>query len=69
MISHHHSLEASICSPLGFSLERWKEGLTCILEKVPGNCLVNKLREILLMEADFNANNKIIFGERMMDVV
>ena len=43
--------------------------MTCILEKIPGNCLVTKLRAILLMEADFNANNKIIFGERMMEVV
>jgi hypothetical protein len=30
---------------------------------------VTKLRAILRMEADFNANNKIIFGERMMVVV
>ena len=69
LLSHHHALKASICSKHGFSLERWKEGLTCILEKLPGNCLVTKLRAILLMEADFNANNKIVFGERMMDVV
>lgn len=36
-----------------------------------GCSLVNKLRAILLMEmeADFNASNKIIFGERMMDNV
>jgi len=69
LISHHHSLKASICSKRGFSLERWKEGLTCIIEKIPGNCLVTKLRAILLMEADYNANNKIVFGERMMEVV
>eukprot|EP00956_Cyclotella_meneghiniana_P000972 scaffold1144_cov22-Cyclotella_meneghiniana.AAC.6 len=29
--------------------------------------LINKLRAILLMEADFNAANKIIYGERMLD--
>ena len=69
LLSHHHALKASICSRRGFALERWKSGLTCILEKIPGNCLVSKLRAILLMEADFNANNKIIFGERMMEVV
>jgi hypothetical protein len=69
LISHHHSLKAPICSLYDFSLERWKQGLTCILETIPGNCLVTKLWTILLMEADFNANNKIIFGERMMDVV
>ena len=69
LISHHHALKASICSCRGFALDRWKGGLTCLLENVPGNCLVTKLRAILLMEADFNANNKIIFGERMMEVV
>ena len=31
--------------------------------------MVSKLRAILLMETDFNAKNKIIFGERMMEVV
>ena len=69
LLSHHHSLKASICSTYGIALRRWTEGLTCILEKSPGNCLVTKLRAILLMEADFNANNKIIFGDRMMEVV
>ena len=69
MISHHHTLKVSICLKRSFSLERWKEGLMCILEKTPGNCLVTKLRAILLMEADYNTNNKIVFGERMMDVV
>ncbi len=28
--------------------------------------LVSKLRAILLMEADFNATNKIVYGDRMM---
>jgi hypothetical protein len=30
-------------------------------------CIITKLRAILLMEADFNANNKLIFGKRMLD--
>ena len=30
---------------------------------------IDKLRAILLMEADFNANNKEIIGVRMMDNV
>lgn len=38
-----------------------------MLKKVKGVKLINKLHAILLMEADFNASNKIIFGERMMD--
>ena len=34
-----------------------------------GCTLVNKLRTILLMEADFNFFNKILYGVRMMDNV
>ena len=40
-----------------------------MLEKIKGCSVVNKLRSILLMEADFNAVNKIIYGHRMMDNV
>eukprot|EP00956_Cyclotella_meneghiniana_P004926 scaffold6070_cov41-Cyclotella_meneghiniana.AAC.5 len=67
VISHHHALKATICLKRGFSIDRWKGGMTCILEKLPGCCLVTKLRAILLMEADYNAKNKIIYGVRMMD--
>ena len=38
-----------------------------MLEKIVGIALVNKLRAILLMEADFNFHNKLIFGKRMLD--
>ena len=37
-----------------------------MLEKVKGCALVSKLRSILLMEADFNCANKIIYGSRML---
>jgi hypothetical protein len=37
-----------------------------MLEKTLGVTLVSKLCAILLMEADFNASNKIIDGVRMM---
>ena len=40
--------------------------MTAMLEKVPGIALVNKLRAILLMEADFNFHNKLVFGVRMI---
>jgi hypothetical protein len=40
-----------------------------MLEKIPGCNLVEKLRSILLMEADYNANNKELIGNRMMSVV
>ena len=40
--------------------------MSVMLEKIAGVALVTKLREILLMEADFNFHNRLIFGDRMM---
>ena len=37
-----------------------------MLEKVAGNINVQKLRAILLLEADFNAMHKIIFNNQLM---
>ena len=37
-----------------------------MLEKIEGMTRVDKLRAILLMEADFNFLLKLIFGSRMM---
>ena len=38
-------------------------------EKKPGITLIEKLRDILLMEADSNASYKEIFGNRMLGMV
>ena len=38
-----------------------------MLEKKPGCTLIQKLRAILLMEADFNHSNKEVFGFRMLE--
>jgi hypothetical protein len=51
----------------GIVLERCARGLSVMLEKILGCDLITKLRFILLMEGDFNASNKIIFGKRIMD--
>ena len=40
-----------------------------MLEKIKGCSEILKLRSIFLMEADFNAVNKMIYGSRMMDNV
>lgn len=66
MISDVHALKTSIALHNGIALTRWKSGLCVMIEKSPGVKLISKLRAILLMEADFNAANKIIFGQRMM---
>ena len=39
-----------------------------MLEKIAGVALVAKLRAILLIEADFNFHNKLIFGQRIMEL-
>jgi len=49
---------ANIPLRTGFSYDRWKKGLNIMIEKTVGDFNVEKLRIILLFEADFNANNK-----------
>lgn len=39
-----------------------------MLEKFAGVALITNLRTILLMKADFNFHNKLIFGKQMMDL-
>jgi hypothetical protein len=51
----------------GIALERWANGLSVMLEKMFGVRLVSKLQAILLMEADFNAMNKEVYGVRMLE--
>jgi hypothetical protein len=45
---------------------RWGIGLTCLLEKIAGIALVNKLHAILLFEADSNMFNSYIYGQRAL---
>ena len=40
--------------------------MSVILEKLVGNVHIQKLRVILLLEADFNAVHKIIFSNRLI---
>ena len=65
-LSEIHSLFTEITISTGYIPLRWTFGLTVMLEKSPGNILVDKLWAILLMEADFNFANKLIIGSRMM---
>jgi hypothetical protein len=52
----------------GWAPSRWGYGLTVLLEKIAGIALVNKLRAILLFEADSNMFNSYIFGRRAMEM-
>jgi hypothetical protein len=49
----------------GYAPKRWQQGIEVMLLKQPNNFHVNKLRAILLFEADFNHNNKRI-GRALM---
>ena len=69
IISHLHALMTSIAVRRGIVMECWSRGLSVMLEKMFGCTLVSKLRSILLMEADFNFANKMIYGVRMLDNV
>ena len=67
-LSEVHALKLSLIAQTGSAPERWARGLSVMLEKIAGVAIVTKLRAILLMEADFNYHNKLIFGKRMMDL-
>ena len=45
------------------------KGVSVILEKSLGNINIQKLRVILLLEADFNVLCKIIFNDRIMSAL
>ena len=67
-LSRLHALHITTIARSGCHPKRWGRGLTVMLEKIAGCALVHKLRAILLMEADFNFHNKLVFGHRMMDM-
>ena len=56
---------AHIPSQTGYVPIRWRSGLNVMLEKKPGVVKVSKLRTILLYEAGYNHNNKLM-GRSMM---
>ena len=47
-------------------LERWRNRVSIMLEKSAGNIHISKLKAILLLEADFNILNKIVFNSRAL---
>ncbi len=66
IIAHYHAARVSVVLAHAIQLERWSRDLLVMLEKTIENTLVTKLRAILLMEADFNATNKIIYGSQTL---
>jgi hypothetical protein len=68
-ITYLHALQATLIIRQGIVLDRWSKGLSVMLEKIFGCSLITKLQSILLMEADFNATNKAIYGIWMLSNV
>jgi hypothetical protein len=66
-ISHFHALKATLITKRGIVLDRWARGLLVMLEKMFGCALITRLCSILLMEADFNSTNKMIYGQWMLN--
>ncbi len=66
-LSEMHALFTEIAVTTGYSPTRWQKGLSVMLEKILGCRDPEKLRAILLMEADFNFANKLFLGKRMME--
>ena len=64
-IAQMHTDLANVPYTTGYSPNRWQYGVGVKLQKVEGNYRVDKLRTILLYEADFNQNNKFL-GKLMM---
>jgi len=58
VVAKLNQLMATIPMLTGISPTRWRMTLNVMLEKLAGNCWVEKLRIIMLFEADFNSNNK-----------
>jgi hypothetical protein len=65
IIDAHVSL-LNIAAEYGSPLPRWKNIVSVMIEKKPGNYQLNKLRTIHLFEADYNWLIGMIFGRRMV---
>ncbi len=67
IIPHYHAARVLVTLAHAIKLERCSCGLLVMLEKMLGVMLVTMLCAILLMEGDFNATNKMVYGVRMLN--
>ncbi len=65
LVSDFEATMTNIPYATGYAPLRWKKGINVELEKKKGNFRVDALRTILLFEADFNQNNKLL-GRSLM---
>ena len=65
-LSEIHAIMTELAITGEAPLQHWQSGLSVMLEKKLGKYQVNKLWAILLMEADFNFFNGLMFSKRLM---
>ena len=63
LLTHYALAEIPFCS--GYIPERWKQATNIMILKKEGITDIDRLRTIVLMEADYNHNNKYL-GRAMM---
>ena len=61
-----HYMFAEIPFRAGYAMERWRSATNVMILKETGNYDIDRLRTIVLYEADFNHNNKF-FGKSIMN--
>ena len=66
VLAEIYAAMASLPLQHGFAPQRWQHCVDAILEKIPGKPLIEKLRIIMLYEADFNFVLKLIWGRRLI---
>jgi hypothetical protein len=62
-----HAAKLTLAASTGVPLAHWGSGLTVLLEKVFGNIYIDEMREICLLEVNYNWLNKFVFTNQMMD--
>ena len=65
-LAHVYAIMCSLPLKHGFAPKRWRHCVDAILEKIPGSPKIEKLRVIMLFEADFNFVLKCVWGRRLV---
>ena len=56
----------SFCLTKGIILERWKNSVTSLIEKIEGKPYIHKFRTIHVVESELQYFSKVIYAKRMM---
>lgn len=67
-LTNLYTAKLNACLASGVPLERWVKNLTVLPEKKFGSAFFDKLRVIILFEADFNWLQKIVFSKKIADL-